>query len=141
MKPLTKEWIKKAEEDYRVAVREAKARPGNYSAVCFHSQQAIEKYLKAVLQENKISFAKIHDLEILLKGCVKTIPALRDYREELIWLTAFGVEVRYPGFEVGRKDMEKAVKFIRRLRIIFKSYFAFMPGIKTPSGVKALRRY
>lgn len=37
MKPLTKEWIKKAEEDYRVAVREAKARPGSYSAVCFHS--------------------------------------------------------------------------------------------------------
>lgn len=79
--------------------------------------------MKAVLQENEISFAKIHDLEILLKGCVKIMPALRDYREELIWLTAFGVEVRYPGFEVGKEDMEKAVRFIRRLRMIFKSYF------------------
>jgi HEPN domain-containing protein len=30
--------------------------------VIFHSQQAVEKYLKSYLVENNISFPKIHDL-------------------------------------------------------------------------------
>jgi len=39
MKEITKEWIKKAEQDYRVAIREFKAKPAVYEAVCFHSQR------------------------------------------------------------------------------------------------------
>ena len=49
---LTLEWVAKAEEDAAVAERESRVRrtpsPG---AVCYHAQQAIEKYLKAVLQQ------------------------------------------------------------------------------------------
>lgn len=50
MNPLTLEWVTKAEGDYLTAVREARIRKSpNYDAVCFHSQQAAEKYLKAYL--------------------------------------------------------------------------------------------
>ncbi len=83
MKVITKEWIKKAEEDYRVATREFKAKPIACYAVCFHSQQCIEKYMKAVLQENETPFAKIHDLEILLKSYKKYIPTLVNYRRRI----------------------------------------------------------
>lgn len=123
MKAITREWIKKAEEDYRVAIRESKAKPANHSTVCFHSQQAIEKYMKAVLQENEISFTKIHDLEILLKECKKIIPLLKDYRSQLIWLTEFGVAARYPGFAVKKEDAQMAVKFIKGIRKILKNHF------------------
>ena len=123
MKVITKEWIKKAEEDYRVATREFKAKPIACYAVCFHSQQCIEKYMKAVLQENKTFFAKIHDLEILLKTCKKFIPVLEKYREELIWLTTFSVEVRYPGFNVEKEDAKKSVVFMKNTRKILKNYF------------------
>ncbi|MCM8784423.1 MAG: HEPN domain-containing protein [Candidatus Omnitrophica bacterium] len=123
MKEITKEWIKKAEEDYRVAIREFKAKPLACYAVCFHSQQCIEKYMKAILQENNVSFEKIHDLEILLSDCKKFTPSLENYREELIWLTTFAVEVRYPGFEINKIDAEKAINFMRKIRRILRGYF------------------
>lgn len=52
MKPLTREWIEKAEGDFATASREIRVRKvPNYDAVCFHAQQCAEKYLKALLQE------------------------------------------------------------------------------------------
>ncbi len=46
MKPLTQEWIHKAEADFSSAQRELRARKNpNYDAACFHAQQCVEKYL------------------------------------------------------------------------------------------------
>jgi HEPN domain-containing protein len=39
----------------------------NYDSACFHSQQCVEKYIKARLQEAGVAFPYTHDLEILLK--------------------------------------------------------------------------
>jgi len=47
MKPITLEWIDKAEGDWTSAQREHRARQRpNYDAACFHAQQYAEKYLK-----------------------------------------------------------------------------------------------
>lgn len=44
---LCKEWIQKAEEDYQAALLLAKKTKNIFlNAVCFHSQQSAEKYLK-----------------------------------------------------------------------------------------------
>ena len=47
MKKLVAEWVKKAEGDAGTAKREAKVKEAatNWDAVCFHAQQAVEKYL------------------------------------------------------------------------------------------------
>jgi HEPN domain-containing protein len=67
MKPLVQEWIDKAEGDFATAGRDLRARKApNYDSVCFHSQQCVEKYLKAYLQDAGIAFAKTHDLVVLL---------------------------------------------------------------------------
>ena len=100
MKKLTREWISKAEEDYLVATRELKAKPPALDAVCFHAQQCVEKYMKAILQENEIDFEKIHDLDVLLQRCQQFIPELEEYRDDLIKLSAYAVDIRYPGFRV-----------------------------------------
>lgn len=71
MNPLTLEWVQKAEGDYVAAWREYRARKApNYDAACFHAQQCVEKYLKAVLQEAGVYFTKTHDLEALLNLCL-----------------------------------------------------------------------
>lgn len=63
MKPLTHEWINKAEGDFAAASREIRVRKSpNYDAVCFHAQQCAKKYLKALLQEAEIPFGKTHHL-------------------------------------------------------------------------------
>ena len=49
MNGLTAEWLAKAEEDYSVAKGLLRRRKVPADSVCFHSQQAAEKYLKAVL--------------------------------------------------------------------------------------------
>ena len=67
MNPLTLEWIQKAEGDFITAGRELRARKfPNYDAVCFHSQQVAEKYLKAYLQESSVSIPKTHIILDLL---------------------------------------------------------------------------
>ena len=49
MKPLTREWVSKAEGDYATARREVRARrQPNFDAACFHAQQCAEKYIKAL---------------------------------------------------------------------------------------------
>lgn len=47
MKRETKEWVSKAEGDWRVAQREMAATDPVNDAVCFHAQQCVEKYLTA----------------------------------------------------------------------------------------------
>jgi len=72
MKPLTIEWVDKAEGDFATAGREVRARKSpNYDAVCFHSQQVAEKYLKAYLQENGFSIPRTHVLLDLLALCLR----------------------------------------------------------------------
>src|SRR5438552_3154885 len=75
MKPLTREWVHKAEGDFVTAQREVRARKSpNPESACFHAQQCVEKYLKARLQEAAIAFPHTHDLEALLKLTLRIEP-------------------------------------------------------------------
>ncbi len=51
MKPITAEWVSKAESDFALMEREGRVRKNpSYDGVCFHAQQCAEKYLKARLR-------------------------------------------------------------------------------------------
>ncbi len=98
MKPITTEWIMKAEGDYHTMLRESQASDfPNYDAVCFHAQQCAEKYLKAILCQAAIQFTKIHDLTAILEIVLETKPDWERFREDLAYLSAFAVSSRYPG--------------------------------------------
>ena len=51
----------------------------------------------AILQEKDIAFEKIHDLDVLLQMVRSFIPALEKYRDDFIKLSAYAVDIRYPG--------------------------------------------
>ena len=52
MKPSTREWIKKAESDYQLAVALSRRRKVTFhDQACFLCQQSAEKYIKARLEE------------------------------------------------------------------------------------------
>jgi len=122
MKEIAKEWVQKAEEDYRVAVRELKAKPPALSSVCFHAQQCIEKYLKALLQENSVPFQKIHDLEALAGLLKGILPEIKRFREDLVKLNVYAVEVRYPGFNPLEKDAREAVSIMKKVRSFIRKF-------------------
>src|ERR1700682_5121453 len=102
MKRMTAPWVRKAEADVRGAKRLASARPSLNDLVCFHCQQAAEKYLKAILQEFGLRVPKIHDLEELLESLLPLDPTLAPLRRGLVSLSRYAVDFRYPGVTTTR---------------------------------------
>src|SRR5947209_6012154 len=117
MKRMTQSWVAKAEVDYAAAVdllrRRKKPLP---DAVCFHCQQCAEKYLKALLQEHSVAFAKIHDLAQLLALAAPLDPSLNAFAGSLSTLTRYAVRVRYPGYSATVSEATAAVKDLRPIR-------------------------
>ena len=110
-------WVRKAEGDARTALRElAAGEAPNWDAVCFHAQQVVEKYLKALLVRKETAFPRTHDLRVLLELAAKDHPDWRQELEELSWLSFSAVEVRYPGEGATRDTAERAVKVMQRWR-------------------------
>jgi hypothetical protein len=59
-------WVAKAEADLACAARLLKEREQwATEVICFHAQQCVEKYLKALLVLNRTDFPKTHDIRRL----------------------------------------------------------------------------
>ena len=111
MNPLTLEWVNKAEGDYATAGREIKVRKSpNYDVVCFHAQQVAEKYLKALLQENKYPIPKTHILLDLLALCIKIDPSISIIQNDLNMLDGYAIQVCYPGQSADKIEAKAAYK-------------------------------
>ena len=72
MKPLTREWIGKAEGDLATVRREVQARKApNYDAACFHAQQCMEaKTLLTELAQVKFWIDKGRSTEAQSRLCL-----------------------------------------------------------------------
>ena len=122
MNELVREWVEKAEGDYRTALREFRVRKfPNYDAAGFHAQQCVEKYLKAILQQNNIRFEKIHDLLALLNLCIPIAPELELHRNLFAYLNPFSVAFRYPGENATREQARQAIDALKKLRTLLRS--------------------
>ena len=95
MSPLVKEWLHKADEDYRSAQILLRDSEPLVTPAMFHLQQNAEKLLKALLVKKEIIFERRHDLTYLLKQSEQ--PTLHEHLQVLNELTPFAVELRYPG--------------------------------------------
>ncbi len=94
---LMSEWLKKADSDMKLAGHLLSAGGIYPNAITFHSQQAAEKYLKAFLTWHQVAFPKTHDLEELLDLGETVDAELAASLRDIIVLTPYGVELRYPG--------------------------------------------
>jgi HEPN domain-containing protein len=116
MNPLTLEWVDKAEGDLRTARREYRARTApNFDAVCFHAQQAAEKYLKAILQEGGTAIPRIHSLADLLALISKYDSSILIVQNDAIVLEGYAVQFRYPGMSADKAEAKAAISSAERL--------------------------
>ena len=111
------EWVAKAENDLKNAVHTLKLRAEcPTDTVCFHVQQCVEKYLKALLVFRSTPFPKTHDIEslvALLPRRTKLELPLQEQRD----LTVYATALRYPDYpEVSLAKARKAVAIARRVR-------------------------
>jgi HEPN domain-containing protein len=90
-----KNWLFRANEDIAVIKSLVNAGVEYYtSSICFHAQQASEKFLKAYLAYHNVDFPRTHDLDFLLLECQKIDKEA--FQIDFKSLTDFGVSVRYP---------------------------------------------
>lgn len=121
MNPITLEWVAKAEGDFATAERELGVKNSpNYDAVCFHTQQCAEKYLKARLQESGIPFGKTHVLTLLLDLALPIEPIWDALRADLQALSVFAVAYRYPGESADEKDARDAFDKCKNIRQVVR---------------------
>jgi HEPN domain-containing protein len=89
-----------------------------YDGVCFHCQQAAEKYLKALLQETGLPVPKTHNLLALQHLLLPRHPGLKSLRRGLNSMTRFAVDVRYPGHSATKRQAQARVRWAGRVRTV-----------------------
>lgn len=115
---IVKEWLVCADEDFDFATVNLEEGDRFYSRICFHYQQAAEKYLKAYIVAYDLTFKKIHDLVKLIKICQQRDETFQEFNKDAKFLTDLYIDTRYPAFyPVGttRKEAEKAKEIAERI--------------------------
>ena len=94
---LVRQWVEKAEDDWRLCHRLVTDSELYAEATAFHAQKAVERYLKAFLTWHQVEFPKTHDIKRLLSLVSERDPSLTQELSDAADLTAYAVEYRYPG--------------------------------------------
>jgi HEPN domain-containing protein len=106
---IAKEWIQKADEDYGFASSSIECTE-YFGQICFHFQQAAEKYLKAFIVANKLDFRLVHNLLELLAICSKTDPDIKQLEKACRFLNPFYIDTRYPVYWPTSYNKNTAIK-------------------------------
>lgn len=93
---IVREWLSKADEDFEFAsIILAEGKPFS-PQICFHFQQAAEKYLNACIIFHDLEFRKTHDLTLILKHLLSREPGFEQLRDDVEYLSVLYVDTRYP---------------------------------------------
>lgn len=108
------EWLEFAHMDLRAAEYLLTMHPLPVEIICYHCEQAAEKFLKAVLVQFDREPPKTHDLIQLCKLCGEIDAQFEQVADACIELTPYGVQVRYPSnLELDETDVACALKECR----------------------------
>ncbi|MCX7820780.1 MAG: HEPN domain-containing protein [Brevinematales bacterium] len=121
---IYEEWLKAATDDLKTIEKILEDKNLTH-IVAFHSEQAIEKSLKAILIYNKQEVPKIHSLIRLFGLCEKYLEFdLQDYQELIIKLDELYLDSRYPAdfglLPYGKPSQKDAFSFYEFAKKIFE---------------------
>lgn len=118
------EWLAKADEDYLFTEKYLQNEESFFAPLCFHCQQAAEKYLKAYIVAKDLSFQKIHDINELREVCQDHEESFEEIRDECALLSRYYIDTRYPTvWPVGytKEDAWTALEAVGRIREFVKT--------------------
>lgn len=127
MKRVAARWVRKAEADVAGARELAHAKPALNDLICFHAQQAAEKYLKALMLEYGLVPPRTHDLQQLLSMLLPHERQLASLRRILVSLSQFAVEYRYPGQNATARQSRSALRGLEKVRIAIRQRLGLTP--------------
>ena len=115
---VVRDWVVKAENDLTNAAHTLKlGRKCPTDTVCFHAQQCVEKYLKALLVFKGMEFPRTHDVEALMGLLAKEFKLGVSVLEQRR-LTSYATVTRYPGIyePIPLSEARRAVALAQRIR-------------------------
>lgn len=128
MNELTKEWLARANDDLET-IKEIIDNPELTNIAAFHAQQAIEKSLKAVIEEFKTGFVKIHNLEKLF-ALTNNYLQIEINLELVKKLDALYIDSRYPSelgiLPYGKPTVEDAAEFSEFAKRVVSEISSFL---------------
>lgn len=130
----TKDWIEKAEHDLGSAKIIFIHLPDYIDTIAFHCQQAVEKYIKAILVHKGIEFQRSHDLIYLLEILSNHTEISEDKYKKAVSLNGYSIQIRYPNkiVKLSTEELESAIVISQEFRT-----FAFVQiGIEEINAVK-----
>ena len=115
-----KEWIEKADHDLGSAKIIYLYLPDYFDTIAFHCQQAVEKYIKAVLVFYNIEIQRTHDLVYLLELLSCKIEIDEDKFRKAFTLNNFGVQIRYPNkiIKLTKEELETAIQISEEFQLL-----------------------
>ena len=117
MNPLTLEWVRIAEADWKgLKMAQQASEPDLNNRICFDAQQCIEKYVKAWLQEANIPVPLTHDLNQLLALIVPSQPKWDAWQIAFSAFEPYAVDARYPGYLTTAAQVEHAIRICSEVR-------------------------
>ncbi len=118
-KDVAKRWFSKGNNDL-IAGNFILAMPNPPTdTICFHGQQAAEKYLKGFLTFHGIEAPKIHGIEELISICIEIDPDFSKLLDVASDLSGYAVEVRYPlegDYEITYEEAQHAIGIAKKFK-------------------------
>lgn len=111
-KDLAKKWFNKGDNDLTAGKYILSMPNPPADTICFHGQQAVEKYLKSFLALHGREIPRIHDIEEILSLCEEIDSEFSKLHEISSELSSYAVDVRYPmesDYDVTNEDAHRAV--------------------------------
>jgi HEPN domain-containing protein len=91
------DWLLKADRDFGLASHAHLHAPQYPDLICYHCQQASEKYLKALVVYFQLPMRRTHDLEDLLDIISAVDHSITtDFYVNARIVNDYGVQIRYP---------------------------------------------
>ena len=134
MKVITREWLNRAADDL-VTAQVLLTQADLTNIVAFHAQQAVEKTLKAVLEELDLGAVRTHSLVRLYEVVCPHCPVIDDL-DMLDRLDTVYIEARYPSemglLPYGKPTMEQATTFYAFAQLVFQHIQDRLDDLQTP---------
>ena len=112
------EWFKKAESDLKGA-RILFEHDADFGLVCFHCQQAVEKYLKGFLIYKTGILYEGHNLVKLCQKAAKYEKDFKKFYKDCSFLNTYYVETRYPAEDpliITLEEVEECLNIVERIK-------------------------
>lgn len=112
-------WIQKAENDFKIGKDEMATHEPASDMVCFHMQQCSEKYLKAFLIFHDKEHSRSHNLEALLNLCSRIDQDFQELAEMGVnKLTRYATSLRYGEefYSPSLAEVNQAIELAEKVR-------------------------